>query len=255
MSRNLWTREELIVTLALYFQLPFGRLNQGTREVIELANLIGRTKGSVALRLCNFAACDPYILGSGRTGMPGGVPICKPIWEEYEHDKEKLFFDAHIILAKLQENSMDSILEMPTEDYTGKERESITRQRVNQYAFRSMILNNYDYKCAITGLDVQSLLIASHIIPWADNVEQRLNPENGICLSPLYDKAFDNGLISILPDYEIVVSRELKEHSKEDFYQDTFGVIEHRHIILPEEHKPNPLFLQYHYDNIFAPHD
>lgn len=25
-QRNLWTREELIVTLALYFQLPFGRL-------------------------------------------------------------------------------------------------------------------------------------------------------------------------------------------------------------------------------------
>ena len=255
MPRNLWTREELIVTLALYFQLPFGRLNQRTKEVIELAKLIGRTNSSVALRLCNFAACDPYILGSGRTGMPGGTSVCKPIWDEYEQDKEKLFFDAHIILSKLQDNSLESILEMPAEDYSGRERESITRQRVNQYVFRAMILNNYDYKCAITGIDVQSLLIASHIIPWADNVEQRLNPENGICLSPLYDKAFDSGLISILPDYEIVVSRELKEHSKEDFYQDTFGVIEHRHIFLPEEHKPNPLFLQYHYDNIFAPHD
>ncbi len=31
MARNLWTREELIVTLALYFQLPFGRLNHGTQ--------------------------------------------------------------------------------------------------------------------------------------------------------------------------------------------------------------------------------
>lgn len=69
MPRNLWTREELVVTLALYFQLPFGRLNYATKEVIDLANILGRTSNSVALRLSNFAACDPYIINSGRHGM------------------------------------------------------------------------------------------------------------------------------------------------------------------------------------------
>lgn len=60
-----------------------------------------------------------------------------------------------------------------------------------------MILNNYNTTCAITRINDTILLIASHIIPWADREDTRLNPENGICLSPLYDKAFDQGLISI----------------------------------------------------------
>ena len=64
-SRRLWTRDELVITLSLYYQLPFGRLNHTTREVRELAAIIGRSDNSVALRLVNFAACDPYILESG----------------------------------------------------------------------------------------------------------------------------------------------------------------------------------------------
>ena len=74
-------------------------------------------------------------------------------------------------------------------------------------------------------------------------------------LIPLYDKAFDSGLKGIQPDYEIVISKELKEHSNEDFYQRSFEVIEHRKLTLPEEHAPRQAFLQYHYDNIFASHN
>ena len=118
-----------------------------------------------------------------------------------------------------------------------------------------MILNNYGYRCAISGLNISTLLIASHIIPWSDNVAERLNPENGICLSPLYDKAFDSGLIGIMPNYEIVLSRELLDHKNEDFFKRSFALINHTKIILPEEHKPNPLFLQYHLDRIFAQHN
>lgn len=74
-QRRLWTREEHILVLSLYFQLPFWRLHTSTREVIELARLINRTAGSVALRLVNYAACDPYIyiLATGRHGMAAGA--------------------------------------------------------------------------------------------------------------------------------------------------------------------------------------
>ena len=49
-----------------------------------------------------------------------------------------------------------------------------------------MIINAHSL--ALTYL---KLLVASHIIPWSENKEERLNPTNGICLSSLYDKAFD----------------------------------------------------------------
>lgn len=59
MARRLWTREELILTLSLYLQLLFGRLNKCTPEVEIIAELIGRTNNSTVLRLVNFAACVP----------------------------------------------------------------------------------------------------------------------------------------------------------------------------------------------------
>lgn len=255
MPRRLWTKEELVVTLALYFQLPFGRLNHTTKEVIDLAHLIGRSENSVALRLSNFAACDPYIINSGRHGMIGGISICQPIWDEYALNREKLFLDAEYYLAAFAKKKVEDYLGLTVNDFSGRDRLAVIKQRVNQDVFRSMVLNNYGFRCAITGLSISSLLIASHIIPWADSEVERLNPENGICLSPLYDKAFDSGLMGIMPNYEIVLSKELQDHKNEDFYKRSFAPINHSKILLPEEHKPNPLFLQYHLDRIFAQHN
>ena len=111
-TQRKWTRDELILALSVYFQLPFGRLNRTTPEVVELAKLIGRTSNSAALRLVNFAACDPYIINSGRTGMVSGRTVCMPIWEEFANDKERLFKEAQIIKAKLQNQSLENSLNL-----------------------------------------------------------------------------------------------------------------------------------------------
>lgn len=252
MRSNLWTRDELIITLALYHQLPFGRLNKSTPEVRALAELIGRSDNSAALRLVNYAACDPYILETGRHGMASGAKICKPIWDEYANDKERLFRDAAEIRARMQNKTLEETLDIAPEDFVGHEREVIIRQRVDQGAFRIMILNNYNETCAITGIKDSRLLVASHIIPWKDRKDTRLNPENGICLSALYDKAFDQGLITIRPDdYTVMVSPSLKDKLTRNVYQDNFGQIENNKITLPEEHIPNGDFLQYHAEHIF----
>ena len=250
--RRLWTRDELVVTLSLYYQLPFGRLNHSTPEVISLARIIGRSENSVALRLVNFAACDPYILATGRHGMSSGVKICQPIWNEYYNDKERLFYDAENIKAKMLRQPIEHIVGRIDSAAQGVERETVIRQRVNQNVFRAMILNNYNNTCAITGINHPTLLIASHIIPWADDKAERLNPENGICLSPLYDKAFDKGLITIRPDdYTIALSLELKDILTKDAFAQHFKIIENKPIKLPEEHIPSVSCLQYHAEHIF----
>ena len=88
---------------------------------------------------------------------------------------------------------------------------------MNQNVFRQIVLANYNRKCAITGIDIPDLLVASHIIPWSQNEVERLNPENGICLSALYDRAYDKGLIGITEKYQIILSTELKIKEKKDF--------------------------------------
>ena len=252
-QQNKWTREELILALSVYFRLPFGRLNRTTPEVKELARLIGRTDNSAALRLVNFAACDPYITESGRTGMPAGKAVCEPIWNEFANDKERLFIEAQRIKAQLQNKSIeDSLNIMPTE-LEGKEREAVIRQRVNQSAFRSMILSNYEGRCAITGINIPELLIASHIIPWSESTpQQSLSPENGICLSALYDKAFDKGLITVSPDdYKIRLSSALLEYETQNYFDAHFRNIAGQQLIMPIEHAPNRDYVAYHRDYIF----
>ena len=251
MSNNKWTREELILALDLYFRLPFGRLNRSTPEVIELANLIRRTNNSVALRLVNFAACDPVIINSGRTGMPGGLSICKPIWDEYAGRKEELFYDAQQIKANLLHSSIEDLVGINENDLVGKDKKAFVKQRVNQDAFRSMILNLYEKRCALTGINIPALLVASHIIPWAVNQQERLNPENGLCLSALYDKAFDKGFISFDNQYRVILAEKLKLYQAEPYYGKHFASIEGQPIALPEYHRPNKEFLEWHRDCIF----
>lgn len=251
--QNNWTREELILALSVYFQLPFGRLNHSTPEVRELARLIGRSDNSAALRLVNFAACDPYIINSGRKGMQAGVPVCKPIWDEFAENKELLFSEAQRIKASLQHKTVEETLNITERDLEGKEREVVIKQRVNQSVFRSMILSNYEEHCAITGINIPELLVAGHIIPWSDcTPQQKLDAENGICLSALYDKAYDKGLITISPDdFTIRLSSALREYETQEYFDNHFGCINGKKITMPIEHKPNRDFLAYHRDHVF----
>jgi putative restriction endonuclease len=78
-----WSEEELILAMNLYCKLPFGKLHQGSPEVIELAGLIGRTPGSVAFKLVNLASLDPSLQARGIKGATNaGLPIrpCYPFW-------------------------------------------------------------------------------------------------------------------------------------------------------------------------------
>lgn len=94
------------------------------------------------------------------------------------------------------------------------EKEAITKARIGQGVFRQQLLNKYHNKCIITGIDCKELLIASHIKPWrsASN-EERLSCENGLLLSPLYDKMFDLGFISFDDNMKIIVSSKLSNEN------------------------------------------
>ena len=137
----------------------------------------------------------------------------------------------------------------------GEDKILLTKQRKGQDYFRRMILANYGGRCALTGIDIPQLLLASHIIPWADksHKKERLNPCNGICLSALYDKAFDQGLISISPDdYSVVISSVLRENETKEYFDKHFGIIIGKKLMMPTEYLPNRDFLAYHRDKVFV---
>jgi len=252
--RKLWTRDELILALNLYLKLPFGKLHSGTPEIIHLANLLGRTAGSIAMRLNNFASVDPYHQQRGIGGLPGGRKQVEPIWQEFINNKDALLFESERILAEKEHTSIESKFydELKgTEHLKGEYKLREVKTRVNQNIFRQIVIANYSGKCAITGIDIPDLLLASHIIPWSKSEEERLNPENGICLSALYDRAYDKGYIGINEKYEILLSPYLKKKQKVEYHAIYFASLTGTKIIMPKKYNPRREFLQFHLDEVF----
>ena len=254
MEKKLWSREELILVFNLYLKLPFGKMHKQTPEVIEMAGLIGRTVNAVAIRLGNYASCDLYHQERGVVGMPGGKKQCQPIWDEFFGNKELLIFESERILAEKEnltiETKFDDLL-FDIKDLKGETKIREVKTRVNQNVFRQIVVSNYSGKCAISGIDLPELLFASHIVPWSKNEEERLNPENGICLSALYDRAFDKGLIAVNEKYEILVSDKLKKKKDTEYYGKYFAPLESQSLILPQRYLPKKEFIQYHLDMVF----
>lgn len=255
MLRRLWTRNEFMVVFNLYLKTPFGKMYSTNPDVVRLADLIGRSANSVALRLVNFAACDPILRQRGIKGMEGGIKQCQPYWDEFFADKDKFIFESEQILARYQKTSLESkykktLLDI-SDDLTGEDKKRVVKTRVNQNVFRAIILANYNSTCALSGIDIPELLVASHIMPWADDKEERLNPENGICLSSLYDKAFDQGLITFSDDYKTILSSKIKANVGKTYYADFFEPIDGKQLLTPEKYFPNKRFLEYHRDVIF----
>ena len=195
-TRN-WSREEHILAFNVYFQIPFGTIHVRNPKIQKLAELLHRSVGAVSYKLANFARLDPALKARGIRGMPHGARGEEEVWDEFAHDPEALAFESEQLLAERLRKPVEEVAEIDTQDLpaVGLEREVLVRVRVNQSFFRRRILSAYNFRCCITGLTIQPLLVASHIVSWADDKANRLNPRNGLCLNALHDRAFDTNLM------------------------------------------------------------
>jgi hypothetical protein len=253
MATNRWTKEQLKLAFHLYCQLPFGKLDMRTPEVIKLAGLIGRTPGAVAMKLSNFASLDPAITSTGRKGLEGASNLDREIWDEFHADWEALAVESEMLRRKLDADAQpmdDAEEQLIPEDFTGETRKVVTEQRIKHSFFRRAVLSSYRGRCCMSGLSESRLLVASHIVPWSKDKANRLNPSNGLCLSAIHDRAFDKGLITISDDMRVVVSEELKRN-KEAFVIEVLLPLEGKAIELPERFAPQTEFITWHRNELF----
>ncbi|MFI4913059.1 MAG: HNH endonuclease [Sedimentisphaeraceae bacterium JB056] len=140
-----------------------------------------------------------------------------------------------------------------TTEFSGLEGKSclaLVKKRINQDFFRKMVLKNFSSRCCITGLNIPEVLRASHIIPWSKDKENRLNPENGLCLSATYDAAFDRYLISFDDKYRLVLGKTIKDNATYDAVKEHFIAFEGKEMLVPRFFMPAKDFLQKHLDSI-----
>ena len=121
--------------------------------------------------------------------------------------------------------------------------ETLIKARLGQGSFRKNVLKLHP-RCALTDLDVQSLLIASHIKPWSKcNNEERLDPFNGLMLAPNIDALFDSGLITFDADGTIKISPKIDLEN-----QKRLGIFSDMKLkIRPKSKK----YFEYHRNHVF----
>lgn len=134
-------------------------------------------------------------------------------------------------------------------DYSIENRRREIAVRIKQSKFRKDILENFGYKCCLTGATENHLLVASHIIPWASKIETRLSPHNGLCLSVLYDNLFDKGFFSFSDDYEVILTTRLSQLSQQT--QNWLNAIIGKVIAAPTKFEISKTALAHHRDFIF----
>lgn len=250
-----WNREETILAFDLYCKTPFGKIGQNNPDIVELAALLGRTPGSVALKMANLAHYDPELQKRNVTAMAHGSKLDADIFNEFCKDWNELSYQAQLIKAKLQGRNISELVNIEDMDTipAGHYKERLIKTRVGQYFFRLSVLNSYGNRCCITGMKKSELLVASHIKPWKDSDErtERTNPCNGLCLNSLHDRAFDRGFITIDKHYKIVISNKLKDVPMDSKTREWFWSYENMQIHLPDKFLPGKEFIEYHNDVIF----
>lgn len=262
--RKPWSYDELFIVLNIYHKLAFGQFDKRNPVIISLAQKLGRTTSSVAMKLCNLASFDPELHLRGVKGLTGASRLDKEVWEDFHakldenipasEDKLRCLFgisvNEEVEVSRrngIQRRSKGSILPSVTEVST------LVKQRRGQSFFRNVVLNNYAEQCAITLIAFRELLVASHILPWHSHPRERLDVRNGICLSRLHDAAFDCGLITFDDAYRLILSPQIKDAiSNQRVLAENFGAFAGVSLRFPEHALlPNPAFLAHHRKTIF----
>ncbi|MCR5271143.1 MAG: HNH endonuclease [Prevotella sp.] len=118
--------------------------------------------------------------------------------------------------------------------------------REGQDEYRRKLLEECPF-CPITMINEESLLIASHIKPWAvSDAVERIDPNNGFILSPLYDKLFDRGYITFTNDKRVIISNWLSRQVKE-----RIGIKENQLIQFLPINDSRATYLEYHRSTVF----
>jgi hypothetical protein len=244
----------------LYCKLPFGQLRHGNPIVIETAKKMGRSPNSLSMKLCNFASFDPVLQARGIKGLVGASEQDRVIWDEFHRDLPTLGPESEQLLHDLFTRDDTKELDFLSHESVRliapagpTEALATVKTRRGQQFFRQAVLTAYEVRCCISGINVPRLLVASHIKPWGEFPDERLDPRNGLCLSTLHDAAFDAGLITLDERLQVVLSKRLRSFFPQPTLEQNFVPFETRPIRLPEKFaEPDTEFLRYHRENIFV---
>ena len=153
----------------------------------------------------------------------------------------------HDVQLRMQSHVAESLAAEPAAAYGDP---VLIKPRLGQGAFRVAVADAYKRQCAITGERTLFVLEAAHIKPYAKSHSHEIS--NGVFLRSDFHTLFDQGYISISPDYRVLVSHVIRDQfNNGEIYYARHGK---RLLVLPEQEKwmPNKEYLEWHNEEIFV---
>ena len=158
-----------------------------------------------------------------------------------EIEKRKAFIENYGSIRQTEEETFFGVREEEQE-----KKHLVRYSREGQDEYRRKLLEECPF-CPITMINEESLLIASHIKPWAvSDPKERIDPNNGFILSPLYDKLFDRGYITFSNDKRVSISNWLSRQVKE-----RIGIKENQLFQFLPMNDSRARYLEYHRNMVF----
>jgi putative restriction endonuclease len=122
--------------------------------------------------------------------------------------------------------------------------------RIGQGAFRVLVTDAYNRRCAISGERTLPVLQASHIKPYVESGPNKIS--NGLLLRSDLHILFDKGYVTITNDYRVEVSKRIKAEFENG--RDYYTFHGQKLTVLPrrENEKPSIEFIEWHNQHVYA---
>lgn len=126
-------------------------------------------------------------------------------------------------------------------------------RKVRDQGFRKAIVKLYEHRCALCGIRMltpegHTIVEAAHIVPWNESCDDR--PQNGLALCRLCHWSFDEGLMGVGQEYEVLISSAVRQDNNFPGHMETLsgrGIFRPRSV----SHWPGQDSLAVHRQRIF----
>lgn len=116
----------------------------------------------------------------------------------------------------INDNAYSYSLELEQRSHLPLAEETLTEYKykpdVRDQAFRRIVVNTYDHRCALCGIrivtpDGHTVVEAAHIVAWSKSRNDDIR--NGMALCRLCHWGFDEGMLGVSDDYTVITSRAI----------------------------------------------
>ena len=163
----------------------------------------------------------PQRIHTGKSSIPFGLPFgfdTKNAMRDFLRDLSSV---SSFYTRDSESEILDAEKKGEFDGLSSTDVERVVKSRKGQGKFRRDVIDLWK-ECSVTGCQQISILKASHIKPWRDaSNEERLDPFNGLLLTPNLDTLFDGGFITFDKKGEIAVSSSVEIETLQSFGIDT----------------------------------